>query len=83
MLSLKYWQTLEKIIVHAKKNIPKEFRIDDACFTSFVTIGENLFIRHPKKLNNIYKHSKDLMSVIITLIPIVNCEEYCIKWNDY
>ena len=73
MLSLKYWQTLEKIIVCAKEEIPKEFRIDDTCFTSFATIGENLFTRHPKNLNNIHKHSKDLMSVIIALGYVVNC----------
>ena len=62
-----------EIMVCAKDNIPKEFRIDDTCFTSFATIGENLFTRHPKNHNNIHKHSKDLMSVIIALGYVVNC----------
>ena len=74
MLILNYWQTLEKIMVCAKDNIPKEFRIYDTCFTSFATIGGNLLTRHPKNLNNIHKHSKDLMSLIIALGPVVNCE---------
>ena len=50
MLGLNYWYTSEKVMVCAKENIPKELIIDDTCFTSFATIGGNLFTIHFKKI---------------------------------
>ena len=34
---------------------------------SIITIGGNLFSRHPINFNRVHKYSKDLISVIITL----------------
>ena len=56
----------------AKVMIPKECRIGDTCFTSLATIGGNLYTKHAKNLNHLYKDSKDLLSVIITLGTDVN-----------
>ena len=47
--TIKYWHTLERIMVNAKDNIPKECRIGDICFTSLATIVGNLFTKHPNK----------------------------------
>ena len=55
--------------------IPKECRIGDTCFRSFVTIGGNLYTRHPKNLNHVHVDSKDLLSVIIILGTDVNSGE--------
>ena len=52
--------------------IPKECRIGDTCFTSFETIGGNLYTRHTKNLNHAHRDSKDLLSVIIILGTDVN-----------
>ena len=52
--------------------IPKEFRIGDTCFTSFATIGGNLYKRHANNLNRVHKDSKDILSVITILGTDVN-----------
>ena len=44
----------------------------DTCFTSFVTIGGNVYTRHAKNLNHIHRYSKYIMSVIIILGTYVN-----------
>ena len=56
----------------SKKKIPKECRIGDTCFTSFVTIGSNLYTRHPKSINHVHRHSNNLLSLIIVLGTDVN-----------
>ena len=55
--------------------IPKECIIGDTCFTSLVTIGGNLYIRHAKNINHVHNESKDLLSVIIILVNNVNGDE--------
>ena len=61
----------------AKDKIPKQFRIDDTCFTSFSPIRGNLYTRHAKNLNRVHRKSKDLLSVIISLVTNVNCGKNC------
>ena len=56
----------------AKEMIPKECRIGDTYFTSFATIGGNLYTRHAKYLNHVHLDSKYLLSVIIILGTYVN-----------
>ena len=51
----------------AKEKIPKEYRIDETCFTLLATIGGNLFTRHPKNPNYLHKDSNNLLPVIIIL----------------
>ena len=51
----------------SKEKIPKQCRIGDTCFTSLANIGGNLFIRHPKNINQVHKDSNDLLSVVIIL----------------
>ena len=72
MPTVKYWQNLGRIMEKAKVMISKECRIGDTCFTSLAIIGGNLYKRHPKNLNHVYKDSKDLLSVIIILVTYVN-----------
>ena len=61
MPTIKYWQNLGSIMDKAKQKIPKEYRIGDTCFTSFATIGGNLFTRHPKNLNHVHRDSNNLL----------------------
>ena len=61
MLAIKYWQNLGSILDKAKDNIPKQCRIGDTCFTSFATIGGNLFTRYPNNLNHIHIDSNDIL----------------------
>ena len=35
---IKYWQNLGTIMDNAKEKIPKQYRIDDTCFTSLTNI---------------------------------------------
>ena len=56
----------------AKEKIPKQCRIGGTCFTSFATIGGNLFTIHLKNINHLHRDSNNLMSVIIILITDVN-----------
>ena len=72
MLTIKYWKNLGSITDKAKERIPKKCRIGDTCFTSFETIGGNLFTMHSKSLNNLHIHSNNLLSVIIILVTDVN-----------
>ena len=67
MPTIKYWQNLGSMIDKSKEEIPKQCRIGDTCFTSFSTIGDNLFTKHPKNINHVHKDSNDLLSVIIIL----------------
>ena len=50
-----------------KENIPKQYIIGDTCITSLVTIGGDLFTRHPKNFNHVHKDSTDLLILIIIL----------------
>ena len=72
MPTIKYWKNLGRITNQSKAMIPVECRIGDSCFTSFATIGGNLYTRHPKNLNHVHKDSKDILSVIIILGTDVN-----------
>ena len=72
MPTIKYWQNLASIMDKAKQKIPKECRIGDTCFTSFATIGGNLYTRHVKNLNRLHRDSKYFLSVIIILGIDVN-----------
>ena len=65
MPTIKYWQNLGTTMDKAKYIITKEFRIGDTYFTSFATIGDNLYTIHAKNFNNVHRDSKDLLSVII------------------
>ena len=56
--TIEYWQNLGTTMDKAKETIPKECRIGDTCFTSFVTIGDNLYTRHSKNLNHVHKYRK-------------------------
>ena len=51
----------------AKYKIPKQCSICDTCFRSLVTIGGDLFTRHPKNINHVHKDTNDLLSVILIL----------------
>ena len=53
MPTIKYWKILGRTMEKAKKMIPKECRISDACFMSLATIGGNLYTRHVKNLNHV------------------------------
>ena len=75
MPTIKYWQNLGSTMDKSKNMIPKEWRIGDTCFTSFATIGGNLYTRHARNINRVHKDSKDLMSVIIILGTYVNVGE--------
>ena len=61
MPTIKYWKNLVSIMDKSKYNIPKQCRIGDTCFTSFATIGSNLFTRHPKNLNHVHRDSNNLL----------------------
>ena len=50
-----------------QKQIPKQYIIVDACFTSLATIRGNLSIRHPKNLNHIHAYRKNPLLVILML----------------
>ena len=67
MSTIKYWKNLGTIMDKSKEKIPKECRIDDTCFTSFATIGGNLYKIHPRNLNRVHRDSRYLLSVIIIL----------------
>ena len=41
--------------------------IGEMCFASTAVIGGKLFSYHPKNMNHVYKYTKVLLSVIITL----------------
>ena len=72
MPTITYWKNLVSIMDKAKEKIPKEYRIGDTCFTSFATIGGNLYTRHPQNINHVHSDSNDLISVIIILGIYVN-----------
>ena len=63
--TIKFLQNLASIMDKPKEKIPKKFRIGDTYFTSFATIGDNLYTIHAKNFNNVHRDSKDLLSVII------------------
>ena len=71
MPTIKYWQNLGRTTEIAKE-IPKECRIGDTCFTSLETIGGSLYTRNVKNLNHVHKDSKYLLSLIIILGTDVN-----------
>ena len=83
MPTIKYWYNLGTIVETAKYKIPKKCRIGDTCFTSLVTIGRNLFTRHPKDINHVHKYSNDLLSLIIILGIDVYGGETVFLMNDY
>ena len=70
--TIKYWQNLEIIMYKSKEKIPEQWIICDKCFTSFATIGGNLYTRHPKNFNRLHRDSNNLLSVIIILGTDVN-----------
>ena len=70
--TIKYWKILGSTMDKAKQMIPKEFRIGDTCFTSFATIGGNLYTRHAKNINHVHKDSKYIMLVIIISRTYIN-----------
>ena len=72
MPTIKYWQNLGSTMDKAKEMIPNQFGIGDTCFTSFSTIGGNLYTRHANNLNHVHKYSQDILSVIIILGTDVN-----------
>ena len=55
-----------------KEKIPSKFRIGETCFTSIAVIGGKIFSNHPKNMNHFYKDTKDLVSVIITLVTNIS-----------
>ena len=61
MPTIKYGQNLGSIMDRAKEMITTERIIGDTCFTSFVTIGGNLYTRHAKNLNHVHRDSKYLL----------------------
>ena len=78
---LKQWQQINigKLwTIHEKsyRKVPSEWRIGETCFTSIAVIGEKLYINHPKNINHVLEYSKDLMSVIITIVTIY-------KWRGH
>ena len=72
MPTIKYWKILEGLMEKAKEKISKECIICDTCFTSYATIGGNLYTRHAKNRNRVHNDSKDILSVIIILWTNVN-----------
>ena len=82
MTTLQYWKYLGSMMVKAKQDIPKQYRIGDTCFTSLENFGGNLFTRHPKNLNHVQKYSKNLLSVIIILEENVHGGETVIYDGD-
>ena len=79
--TIKYWKILGNIIDKAKQKIPKECRISDTCFTSFATIGGNLFTIKSKNINHVNGDSENLLSVIIILRTDVDGEETFIYYG--
>ena len=75
MPTIKNWKKLGSIMDKAKEKIPKECRIGDTCFTSFATIGGNLYTRPADNLNHVHRDSNDLLSVIIIWGTDVNGDE--------
>ena len=57
-----YW-TQDK----AKEILQSTYRIGETLFTSTAIIGGKIYSNHPKNLNNVYKDTKDMVSVIINL----------------
>ena len=72
MLTIEYRQNLVSTMDKGKEMIPRKCIIGDTCFTSFETIGGNLYTRHANNLNHVHRDSKDLLSVIIILVTDVN-----------
>ena len=72
----------EKIGYQKRENSWK-CRISDTCFTSLVTIGRNLYMIHPKNLNNVHKDVNDILSVVFILVTDVQGGETVFLWNDY
>ena len=70
--TIKHWQKLASIMDKSRDNITKEYIIGDTSFTSFSTIGGNLYTRHAKNLNHVHRYSKDFLLVIIILGTDVN-----------
>ena len=67
MPTIKYWQNLGTFMDTAKEKVLNQRIISDTCFTSLATIRGNLFTRHPKNINRVYKDTNNLMSVTIVL----------------
>ena len=65
----------------SKENIPKEFIIGDTCFTSFATIGGNLYTRNPKNLIHVHMDSNYLLSLIIILEKNVHGDETVLNYG--
>ena len=51
----------------AKEILPSTCIIGETIFTSMAVISGKIYSNHPKNLNRVYKDTKDLVSVIITL----------------
>ena len=65
MPTIKYWEMFKSILDKAKEEISKECRINDKCFMSFATIGDNLLTRHSNNLNHVHRDINYLLSIII------------------
>ena len=72
MLTIEYRQNLVSTMDKGKEMIPRKFIIGDTCFTSFETIGGNLYTTHAKNLKRVHKDSKDFLLVIIILVTDLN-----------
>ena len=71
-----YWEKIEKklilakyekFLIAAKETITLQRRIGKTCFTSIYIIGRKIYSNHIQNINNVHKHSKELVSAIITL----------------
>ena len=70
MIENKYWKTLKYCFISAKEKIPSQYRIGKMIFSAISDIRGELYSNHPKNMNHVHKETKDLVSVIITLVKI-------------
>ena len=64
----KYWFSLKENLQQQNKKIQSKYRIGKTCFTSIAVIGGKLFSNKPKNMNYVHNDTKDLFSVILTLV---------------
>ena len=62
---------LKETLEMEKYILPSTLIIGETNFTSMDFIGGKLFSNHPNNLNHIHKDSKDLISVIITVVKYI------------
>ena len=63
----KYWKTLKYWPTASKEKNTARMHNWENVFTSIAVIRENLYINQPKNINNVYKDTKDLVSIIKAL----------------